>query len=229
MHKQRDAEATKTEIIEAAEKLFAEKGFAGTSLRMISEASRASVPLIVFHFKNKKSVYQAVKAAIIQRFVATRNETPPDDLSFPSFIEQMLRVMFRFYRDNPTMLRMAIWGRLEGDNDPWPGEAEWHHIYHERIRLAQERGEIRPDLTPLSISILVCGSVHIWWEYHDHFVEHVMEKNIGAIDIDDFYFQQCLAFVLRGLSKTEHNIGEKSPSSKNKTKGKSHAKRTAKA
>lgn len=228
-NKTRDAEATREAILRAAERLFAKKGFAGTSLREISEASGASGPLIVFHFKNKRSVHEAVKAAIVKRCVDTSNSNPPTDDSFESFIGHVIRSMFVFYRDNPTMMRLATWGRLEGDIEPWPGEAEWHHIYRERIRLAQERGEIRSDLTPLNISIIICGAVHIWWEYHDHFVEHVLEKNGKGTDADEFYFQQCLAFVLQGLSHADQSKNKKSPSLNNRTKGKSHAKRTAKA
>lgn len=198
--KARDAEATRRTILEAAEKAFAERGFAGTTLRTISEVSGVSGPLIVFHFKDKRGVYEAVKAAIVRRFFTTRDELPAPEDSFRSFIENFLRLLFRFYRDNPAMIRLADWGRLEGDTDPWPGEEEMHHACWDRISRAQERGEIRGDLTPLNISVFICGAVHIWWEYHDHFLTHALEKKNGNTDEDEFYFRQCLAFVLQGLS-----------------------------
>ncbi len=226
-NKTRDAEATRHTILQAAEKLFAEKGFAGTTLREISEASGASGPLIVFHFKDKRGVYGAVKAAIVRRFSATRDETPESGESFHSFIEHILRVLFRFYCDNPTMIRLAGWGRLEGDTDPWPGEDEMHHACWDRIRHAQERGEIRDDLTPLNISIFICGAVHVWWEYHDHFLKHAREKKKNDADEDESYFRQCLSFVLQGLSNPgAFTVGD-SPSSQPKTKGKKDEKNPA--
>jgi TetR/AcrR family transcriptional regulator len=164
--KTRDAEATKEAILRAAERLFANNGFAGTPLREISEASGASGPLIVFHFKSKRGLYKAVKASIMRRFFAARDETPLPEKPFDAFIEHVLRAMFRFYRENPAMMRLATWDRLEGDVDPWPEEDEWHHTFWDRIRRAQQDGEIRDDLTPLNISIMICGAVHIWWEYH---------------------------------------------------------------
>ncbi len=224
--KTRDAEATKKTVLQAAERLFAEKGFAGTTLREIAEASGASGPLIVFHFKDKQGVYEAVKAAIIRRFFAAHDETPLPEASFRSFLEHILRAMFRFYRDNPSMLRLANWGRLEGNTDPWPGEEEWHHACWDRIRQAQECGEIRADLTPLNISIFICGAVHIWWEYHKHFLEHTMETRKGKIDADEFYLSQCLSFVQQGLSNPDAMNEKKALPSKPATKGKRHAKKT---
>lgn len=202
MIKKRDAETTKKRILEAAEDQFAEFGFAGTALRGIAEASGASVPLIVFHFKDKQGVYDAVKADIMRRYIEAEKERPAKDASFPSFLEQLLVTMFRFYRDNPTMIRLSNWGRLEGEVDPWPGEDKLHHQYCERIRLAQEQGEIRGDLAPLHISIMICGAVHVWWEFHEHFIKHMGAGDDSGV-ADEMYFQQCLAFVLRGLSSEE--------------------------
>ena len=199
VRKKRDAEATKAMILTVAEKIFAEKGFVGTTLRDISQASGVSSALLVFHFKDKPGVYRAVKAAIVGRYIAEGCRSSPDDDSFPAFVEHVLSSMFRFYRDNPTMMRLANWGRLEGDSGPWPGEDEWHHVYYDRIRLAQERGEIRDDMTPLNIAIMICGIVHIWWEYHEHFLGD-MNAGDDKEAVDDFYFRQCLSFVKRGLS-----------------------------
>jgi TetR/AcrR family transcriptional regulator len=195
----RDAEATKERILRAAEGLFAKKGFAGTTMRSISKRSGASGPLIVFHFKSKRGLYKAVKASIMRRFFAARDETPLPEKPFSGFIEHVLRAMFRFYRENPTMMRLATWDRLEGDVDPWPEEDEWHHAFWERIRQAQKDGEIRDDLTPLNISIMICGAAHFWWEYHEHFMKHMRSEDAHDA-ADDAYFRQCMAFVIRGLS-----------------------------
>jgi TetR/AcrR family transcriptional regulator len=194
----RDAEATRGRILRVAEKLFAQKGYAGTTFRDIAKRSKVSGPLIVFHFENKRGLYDAVKASIIGRFFAARDESPLPDESFHAFLEHVLRAMFRFYRDNPRMMRLANWGRLEGDHDPWPGEDEWHHVFWERIRQAQQRGEIRGDLTPLNISIMISGAMHIWWEYHEHFMQHLGHDQ-ATDSADEEFFQQCMAFVLRGL------------------------------
>ena len=44
-------------IVETSKKLFAEKGYAATGLREISEQSNVSIGNIYNYFKNKKEIY----------------------------------------------------------------------------------------------------------------------------------------------------------------------------
>ena len=57
----RDSEATRCAALDAAQHLFAEKGFAGTSMRDIAALSGVSQPLIHYHFGSKEGLYRAVK------------------------------------------------------------------------------------------------------------------------------------------------------------------------
>ena len=199
LNKTRNAEATKEAILNAAESLFAEKGFAGTSIRDIARQSGASGPLILFHFQSKAGVYEAVKSAIVQRYKPGRCSTAISDLPIQDFLEDLIGSMFAFYRDNPTMMRLANWARLEGEIDPWPGEDELHHAYEEYLRQAQLRGDIRDDIPPMNISAMINGAIHLWWEYHAHFIKHAGEDASGT-EVDEAYMKQLLNFVLRGLS-----------------------------
>jgi len=54
--------ATKTRILDAAERLFAEQGFAGTSTRAITAAANANLAAINYHFGSKESLIEAVFA-----------------------------------------------------------------------------------------------------------------------------------------------------------------------
>ncbi|WP_028313537.1 TetR/AcrR family transcriptional regulator [Desulfatibacillum aliphaticivorans] len=195
----RNAEATKAVILEAAEKLFAEKGFAGTSVREISQKAGVSGPLIMFHFKSKDGVYKAVKAAIVDRYAGSKR--PVLDVGIPAseFLREFVEAMFAFYRDNPSMLRLSKWDNLAGEQDPWPGEDEWHHMYEEYFLQAQARGEIRTDLTPMNIFSFITGSAHVWWEYHDHFLRHEENQGRGG-EADARFLNELTGFVLRGLS-----------------------------
>ena len=197
--KKRDADATKSAILHAAEELFAAKGFEGTSISDISQKSGSSGPLILFHFKEKKGIYEAVKAAIVKRYDKEHKMKPKYENSFKTFLEDLVETMSVFYRDNPNMTRIANWARLEGDIEPWPGEEEWLHLYINEIDEAQNRGEVRDDLSPFNILIMISGAIHTWWEYHDHFMRR-LGKPIDTSVMDEQFARQLLSFVLRGLS-----------------------------
>src|SRR4051794_26609488 len=72
----RNPEGTKRAVIDAARRLFAERGFAGTSMRDIANDSGVSQPLIQHHFGSKDQLYSAVIHRSIQDFVG---RFPEDD------------------------------------------------------------------------------------------------------------------------------------------------------
>ncbi len=51
---------TKDRILDAAEKLFAERGFDGTSLRAVTEEAEANLAAVSYHFGGKLRLFQAV-------------------------------------------------------------------------------------------------------------------------------------------------------------------------
>ncbi len=51
---------TRERILNAAEKLFAEKGFEGVSVRQIMSAAEADVSLAYYHFKSKRDLFDQV-------------------------------------------------------------------------------------------------------------------------------------------------------------------------
>ncbi len=52
--------STKARILDAAEKLFAENGFDGTSVRAICSAAQANVAAVHYHYKGKEGVVEAI-------------------------------------------------------------------------------------------------------------------------------------------------------------------------
>ncbi len=196
--RKREGALTKEAILRAAEELFADKGFAGTSISQIAQKSGCSGPLIVFHFKDKRRLYEAVKAAIVQR---SKSHLEPPEIfeDFASALRSIVASMFAFYKNNPTMIRLANWGRLEGDDDDWPGEDEPLERYLDVIHQGQRRGQVRSDLSPQRILIMISGTIHIWWEYHDRFMRDLGPNANPEIE-DQRYYEQLIEVLLRGVS-----------------------------
>lgn len=61
-------ESTKSRILDAAEQLFAERGFAETSLRTITTRAKVNLASVNYHFGSKKSLIQAVFDRFLQDF-----------------------------------------------------------------------------------------------------------------------------------------------------------------
>lgn len=84
-------------ILDAAEELFADRGFAETSLRMITGRAKVNLAAVNYHFGSKKALIQAVFARFLTPFSVTA-ETAFDELETccigkPPTLEQTLRTL----------------------------------------------------------------------------------------------------------------------------------------
>lgn len=81
------SERTRERILRAAERLFAEHGYDGVSVRDIGAAAKVQIALISYYFKNKEGLYRAVfqrriepvsaqRRAALQQLLA-RKKPPP--------------------------------------------------------------------------------------------------------------------------------------------------------
>ena len=66
----RDAAETKNRLLDAAERLFSERGFRGTSIRAVTQAAQVSVSAANYHFGSK----EALLAATYGRSIVPLNE-----------------------------------------------------------------------------------------------------------------------------------------------------------
>ncbi len=83
---------TKTRILDAAEKLFAERGFSETSLRLITSKAEVNLASVNYHFGSKKELIRAVLARYLDAFMpaATAQINALNAASAPATLEQIL-------------------------------------------------------------------------------------------------------------------------------------------
>jgi TetR/AcrR family transcriptional regulator len=193
----RDPEATRAAVLAAAERLFAERGFANTSLRDISTASGVSHPLIHHHFGSKEELYQAVKRRLVESY-AQRFPMAARASNRPLAIGPELRRLMAYIGDNPLLLRLCAWTRLEGDRQVWPGEPDLFETIRKRIEVSQRRKLIREDLDPAYLAIILTGLVFFWLDNREHF-----SQRFGPEVNDSDYLRQAIEVLERGISLTD--------------------------
>jgi TetR/AcrR family transcriptional regulator len=190
----RDPEGTRTAIIDAAERLFAENGFAATSMRDISTASGVSHPLIHHYFGSKDELYSAVKRRLVEGY-AKRFPRAARAVDRPIGVRAEMRRLRAFLGDNPMLLRLCQRTRLEGDSQVWPGEPDQLDTLRRRIEVSQRRGLIRADLDATYLSIMILGLVFFCVENREHF-----SQRFGSDFDEQTYLRQAIALVERGLA-----------------------------
>lgn len=190
----RDAESTRAAVLQAAERLFAENGFAATSMRDISNASGVSHPLIHHHFGSKSDLYAAVKRRLVEDY-ARRFPKAAKAANRPLNIRAEMRRIMTYIGGNPMMLRLVARTHVEGDKQVWPGEPAVLDMLRRRIAISQKRQLIRDDVSPEHLSIMVLGLVYFWLEGREHFVQR-----LGNQINDKEYLRQAIAVLEQGIA-----------------------------
>ncbi len=189
----RDPEGTRTAVLEAAERLFAEHGFANTSLRDISSVSGVSHPLIHHHFGSKEGLCQEVKRRLVESY-ASKFPEAAQATDQPLDIGAEMGRLMAFIGGNPLLLRLCAWTRLEGDQHVWPGEPDVFETIRRRIEESQRRGLVRADLDARYLTISLLGLVFFWLDNRAHF-----GHRFGPEINDQDYLRQAIEILERGI------------------------------
>jgi len=160
---QRNPEATRASIMEAAEGLFVAKGFAATSMSDIASAAGVTKSLIHHHFGSKEELWTEVKRERVSHWASVQRELIAHGDTNEQVLRQSIETLFHFLQDNPEFVRLRAWMNLE---DPRLAEAAYPEILTlglERIREQQKRGRIRADIEPRHIVVLFVAMCTQWF------------------------------------------------------------------
>lgn len=143
------AERTRGAVLEAAESLFAGRGFDGTRLEDIAERVGIRRASIVYYFKDKRELYAAVLASVFSDLHASLAEALSRDLPVPERIEAGVRAWVGFVGRRPTVARLIL--REVADATPEHRSAVLQHT-QPFIDLVRKEIFERPDFpeTPLA-------------------------------------------------------------------------------
>lgn len=121
--KENDNQNSKERILKVASKLFAQKGYAGTSIREISKAADVNVAMISYFWGGKKELFQGIINDTIEKQTRYAKSAldfaiNPEDLSKEEQIELMYRTVDKaidfFYSDmSSELLTILTHGQKE--------------------------------------------------------------------------------------------------------------------
>lgn len=150
-------------ILDAAGRLFAEKGFVGTTTKAIATASGVNEALLFRHFRNKEELYNALIAQCLGDFEtemapALRNVEP---LPTRDALLEIAKLVMKRNREKSWFLRMLYFAALESHElggqffqQRLPLCEFLDEFFAERIR----RGEI-VDRSPAVLSRTFMGTI----------------------------------------------------------------------
>lgn len=183
-------------ILRAAERLFAEKGYAATAVHEITDAAEVNKALLYYYFEDKRSVYVTIIDEGIARFRAMLNKALDQPGSYSdrlrSFIDGHIHLMWEQRDLLRVVHRCVMSADKEVDKDE-VGVIEKFRGNLDRLeeffREAMEAGEFR-TLDPAMTARSICGlgNCFAFWGMYDkqkfteeQVIAHVADLMLGGI------------------------------------------------
>ena len=152
-----DAAATSARIMTAATEEFATHGIAGARVDRIAAAAATSKAQLYSYVGNKDALFDAVFTAHV---LANLDTVPLTATDLPGYV----RLLFDAYLDDPALIRLITWARLERiPTGNLFGELAHHdEANHRAIADAQAAGILVDDLAPEDLWALLISLAGTW-------------------------------------------------------------------
>ncbi|MBX3212634.1 MAG: TetR family transcriptional regulator [Labilithrix sp.] len=204
--KPRDPQRTRENILAAAERMFIDRGFAGTSLRDIAGSAGIAQGLLCHHFPSKRELWRAV----VERHTAPYLELQQRDLARADgdALRAAVSSYFHYWQSRTDVLRMWTWADLERDDPfdaqtktPDGGGAERGAMYANAVpalRALQGSGVLRADVEPMHVVAMIAASVTFWLQRRDEICA-ALGRAPSDSGVDDDFLASLLVVLFEGI------------------------------
>jgi len=157
--RQREKEQRKTAIIDAAERLFYEKGFDNVTMDEIAEAVELSKSSLYVHFKNKDSLFFAIVERYEREFLSDLSRRLEKPATGREKLQEVIRCNVDLGKANPEYSEMAstyaplLWSRIDPENEAVHAEitGRYYEMLQTVISEGIRDGSVRDDLDPVML------------------------------------------------------------------------------
>jgi TetR/AcrR family transcriptional regulator len=206
--RQRDAERTRSEILEVATREFAEHGLAGARVDEIAARTRTTKRMIYYYFGGKEQLYIEVLEAAYARIRAVEREVDVDHLDPREAIRRLAELTFDHHDSHPEFIRlvsienihhaehMAKSKRLANLNNPAIA------LIERILDRGRAEGLFRRDIDPIDVHMLI-SSFCVFRVANRHTFRTLFERDLTDPERRDHYRRMLGDMVVDYLSATD--------------------------
>jgi AcrR family transcriptional regulator len=157
---------TRTHILQAALKCFADCGFAGTSVQKIVSDARVSKPALYYYFKDKAGLFQALVDQAHDERYHLMQEAAGRRSSVAEKLEEIVASIFEFSIRNSELMRLAFATAFAAPGETPPrlncrekGRRNFEFI-ESLIRAGQKTGELDSAFSADELAMGIYGQLN---------------------------------------------------------------------
>lgn len=188
-------------ILAAAEKLFSEQGYDAVSMNAIAENAGVSKANIFHHFSTKNALYLAVVKDACKEMQTRVQTTARNHESIVERLSHFAHSQLQFMLEHGQTTRLILRELLK--NRPEHGQELAEQVFGqsfarlvEMIREGQTRGELRREIDPASVAVMLIGMNVYFFEARD-VLRHY--PDVDFADDPQRYSQKMMQLMLNGI------------------------------
>ena len=203
-------EDVKNRLLDAAEKLFCERGFHATSVRELTTEADCNIAAVNYHFGGKENLYREMFRRQFEMMIGGHLETIGEVMSQPnptlegligSIIEPAIRRIVE-NEANSKVLRMLVREVLDKRIDPEPMCREIKEKFFDR--LGQTLKVLEPSLPndPEKLTLVVCSFDGV--VLHPFLFYEMYSKMVPNVTVEQLidHMVRFIASAIRGYSQS---------------------------
>ncbi len=203
MIRRRNPDRTKRRLLQAAIRLFSDKGYHGVSVDEIVGRAKANKRMVYHYFGSKSDIYLAALAEVFSRlekieFEAVTAKARPDEK-----LRLLIAANFKFLDENPEFVRLLLWENLEhGRNIARESTKVSKNPFMERFRSIIEEGVAAGVFRlPVDIKHLMINFIGLCFIYHSnrYSLSASLELDLDTPRNRELRLAQAIDLVFQGL------------------------------
>jgi AcrR family transcriptional regulator len=206
--RQRDAERTRSEILEVATREFAEHGLAGARVDEIAARTRTTKRMIYYYFGGKEQLYIEVLEAAYARIRSVEREVDVEHLDPREAIRRLAELTFDHHDSHPEFIRLVSIENIH-HAEHMRKSKRLANLNHPAIALIDrilERGRaeqlFRRDVDPIDVHMVI-SSFCVFRVANRHTFRTLFERDLSDPDRRDHYRRMLGDMVVDYLSATD--------------------------
>lgn len=148
--------STEEKIIQAASKVFTQKGYVATRTRDIAEEAGINLALLNYYFRSKEKLFQLIMVEKLQLlFSVILPIVNNDDLSLEEKVETLVENYINLLIDNPD-LPLFVLGEIKANPAGFKDRLQVRKVLQNSSFVRQLRNR-RPDVEPVHFIVSLLG------------------------------------------------------------------------
>ncbi|HEU4963704.1 MAG TPA: TetR family transcriptional regulator [Bacilli bacterium] len=195
------SEDVKSRILDAAKRLFAERGYDATSVRQICEEAGANVALVSYHFGGKEKLLLCLCE---QFFPGTETFAEFDEIEDPiDRVKQFIKLHYQWKRRN-SEISQIVYNEMMLQSERRELLQQYVYPVWKRLQkaLREAREQERLQFSSLDVALLYANGT-LTYPHHANFFDSMLD---GEQHTDEELIRTYTRYILLGLGANTSDI-----------------------